>query len=141
MNVVEHEVVKRPGYQTLVLRVRSPHLNLPNPINEVEVAVLDLLAKGTYQLVVMDLSEVEQLNSAGLGMLLKIHKRVRQRNGQVRVTGLIRPLATTYRLCMMDRIMPSSPTVAQALEAHDEETGQHGAGPAPVSYPPDATMH
>ena len=121
MNDVEHQTLKRGDEDVLVLTLRIRSLLPSETITRMKARIADILRENACPLVVLDLSSVEGWNSEAFGMLLTVHKRMAERNGHVRAAGLSEPLARTYSLCGLDRIMPLNHTVAQAIEAYERE--------------------
>ena len=130
IELVEHELADRSGYQALVLRLKPKRLDMPGLIATLREAMLEVISRERRRLVVIDFSEVEQWNSEALGMLVRIYKKVREGGGAVRVAGLCAALAVTYRLCMLDRVIPSSRTVKEALDAHEAKESRRQAMPS-----------
>ena len=126
MSIIQHTVEAGSGGEALVVRVICAGLNSGLAIDEVRSATLDLLAKDSYQLVILDMSDVEALNSEGLGMLLSISKRVYKGGGELRIAGLKPSFQAMYELCRMHRVIPACKTVAEALR-----TGRSGRQGAP----------
>ena len=126
MSHFEYEVVRRPGYVALTVRVVSVQLNHEKTISEIENGVAEVLQKSDPQLLVMDLAAVDFWNTDAIAMLLKMYKRIRERDGMMRVCGLSVRLETPYKLCMLDRIIPLNLTVEEALQEHEKEATAHG---------------
>jgi anti-sigma B factor antagonist len=92
------------------------------PVGEIEAHNVDEVRRGFgsltgEQLVVLDLSEVTFIDSAGLGCLIGMVRRVRGVGGDVSVVStrghLTRILSTTG----FDRIVPVEGSVSEALAA------------------------
>ena len=127
MGVLRHWMVNRRGRPALVLQLEASEMRLPGTLRDLQSGMLKVVRKTCRALVVVDLSPVEQWNTDALAVLLRIHKQVRFRGGTLRVTGLGKHLEMGYKLCMLDRIMPLSDTIDQALEADWKEAGQDAA--------------
>ena len=73
------------------------------------------LAHGAVSVIVLDLSDMEFISSAGLGAILRARKALSKYKGEVRLVHpqpLIRKLLETTRLT---RVLPLFPTVEGAL--------------------------
>jgi len=121
MSAVEHEVVKRPGFDVLVLRIGVPDLALPGAIMDVRSQMFALVEREEAQLVVVDFSRVARATTDGFAILLGIQKRLKSANAAVRVVGLNAALMASYELCMLQRIVPASATLEQAIESYEKE--------------------
>jgi len=130
MELLDHGFADRPGCRALVLHLKPQRLDMPGLIATLRETVLRVISRERRPLVVIDFSRVRHWNSEAMGMLIRIYKKVREDGGAVRVTGLNASLAATYRLCMLDRIMPSSRTINDALDAHEAKQRQHTTTPS-----------
>ena len=120
VGIIKHAVKAYSGGEALVVRVIRTALNSSLDIDDVRSATLDQLAKDSYQLVILDMSDVEALNSEGLGMLLSISKRVSKGGGELRIAGLKSSFQAMYELCRMHRVIPACKTVAEALAVREK---------------------
>jgi len=121
MNIIEHEVVQRPGYEALVIRICTEDLTLSGAIMDVKTAIFSLLSKREYPVVVVDFTRVKRTTTDGFAMLLGIQKRLKENHSVVCVVGLNQALEVSYKLCMMHRIMPHSESVEEALKGYEKE--------------------
>jgi anti-sigma B factor antagonist len=71
-----------------------------------EVAVPKLL---------LDFSNVEHLSSAALGMLINANNRVRQKNGQLRLSDIKAQILEVFVITKLNRLFKILPTRAEAL--------------------------
>lgn len=86
--------------------------------------------------VVVDMSEVQQIDAAALEMLLRCMLQVARRDGTVRLAGLSPQAATVLELTRMDRIFAMFPETAETQpcfevppfeQLMDEPARQHSA--------------
>jgi anti-sigma B factor antagonist len=86
--------------------------------------------------VVVDMSEVEQIDAAALEMLLRCMLQVARHDGTVRLAGLSPQAATVLEITRMDRIFAMFPEAAEAQASFevpqfeqplDEPARQHSA--------------
>ena len=71
---------------------------------------------------IVDLSKVEEIDSAGLGALVAVLKWVRCFGGTLRVCGLREPVRAAVELTMLHRIFPLHATVEDAIKTEDALT-------------------
>lgn len=83
---------------------------------QAKTAMLDLLAKGYYQLVV-NLQQMDYLDSTALGMLVGALKRSRERGGDLR---LVAPTPRILRLLEITRLINVFSIDASEQEATDK---------------------
>ena len=85
------------------------------------------LAVGEDRPLVLDLSQVDYMSSAGLGTVIWLGKRLREMNRSYAVAGLRDRVAQIFKLSGMDRILPIYPDVAAAEAALGEDSSGGGA--------------
>lgn len=68
-------------------------------------------------LVVVDLTAVDYVSSAGWGVMVSVVNRVRDRGGDMRLAGLRPEVDQVYRLLEFPAILSAHPTVDDALDA------------------------
>ena len=78
---------------------------------------------------VLDLSRVEYMSSAGLGTVVWLGKRMREAKQGFAISGLRDRVAQVFKLSGLDRILPIYPDLADA-EAAIEQGGTTGIGTA-----------
>jgi anti-sigma B factor antagonist len=93
---------------------------------ELQQAV-DRGARASHHLVV-DLSGVNLVDSAALGVLLRVAKRLRPRGGDVRIVAGSEPIRRLFEITLLDRLFPLHVSVDEAIAAFDAEDA-----PAPRS--------
>jgi|SRR5437870_9310982 len=65
--------------------------------------------------VVVDLSQVQRIDIAGLDMLLQCMVQVANRDGSLKLAGVSPEAATVLELTRMDRVFNMFPTVSEAI--------------------------
>ena len=94
----------------VVLDVRSPRVDAPVAAEFLQGA---LAAIGDAQRVVVDLSDVQFMDSSGLGALVALRKQMGSQ-GWLAVAGLRPAVATLLRLTRLDRVFPAFASVSDA---------------------------
>ena len=82
---------------------------------EVKNAALKLMSQGARHLVV-DLSRTQYLDSAGLGMLVGLLKRVKERGGKMAVAGVKERVKYVIEITHLDLVLTLCEDVATALK-------------------------
>lgn len=77
--------------------------------------------------IVLDLSQVDYMSSAGLGTVLWLRKRMREAKQGFAVFGLRARVAQVFKLSGLDRVVPVYPDLA-AAEAAAEAAAKTAAG-------------
>ena len=85
------------------------------------------LAAGEARPLILDLSRVDYMSSAGLGTVIWLGKRLREMKRSYAVSGLRDRVAQVFKLSGLDRILPIYPDVAAAEAALGEESSAGGA--------------
>jgi anti-sigma B factor antagonist len=88
-------------------------LNLGNELMTIETAVKRLIEEGARKLVI-DVSGVDYIDSAGIGMLVACNGRLEKAGGEMRVAGAQGSVARTFDVVHMDRITSLDPDVDSA---------------------------
>ena len=76
-------------------------------------ALAPIVSKGAPQ-VFLDLSQVEFIDSSGLGAMLSVLKRM-EKGKELVVCGLTEPVASMFKLTRMDRVFTIHPSVEEAV--------------------------
>lgn len=82
--------------------------------------------------VVVDLSNVRQMDSAAIDMLLHCVVEVARRDGELKLAGLSPEAATVLELTRMDRIFEIFPSVPDAVITSGYEVAQFETLPEPA---------
>lgn len=80
-------------------------------------AVLHELGSGNHGRVVVDLSGVDVLDSTGLGVVLGVVRRVRDRGGEVQIVITEPRVRRVFEVLGLDRSLPLVPDLDAALAA------------------------
>jgi anti-sigma B factor antagonist len=78
--------------------------------------IVQLVEEGRYHLVV-DMEDVEFLDSTGLGVLVGGLKRVRAHDGSLRLVCTQERILKIFRITGLTKVFPIHSTVAEAVEA------------------------
>lgn len=84
--------------------------------SKIRVSIEPLLSTGQRN-VLFDLSELEQLDSAGVTTLIVVFKRVRSNKGDMRITGLNGQPREIFRLLRLDKVFDIFEDVDAAIES------------------------
>ena len=109
LNIVEKTV--EPGITVLELTGR---LALGRESQRIESLVEELAKKGSAK-VVLDLTGVEYIDSAGIGMLVACNGQMDRVGGRMRVAGAQGTVAKSFEVVHMDRITSLDGDVDAAL--------------------------
>jgi anti-sigma B factor antagonist len=63
----------------------------------------------------LDFTNVDHLSSAALGMLINVNNRVRQKNGQLRLANIKRPIYEVFEITKLNKLFKILPTRTAAL--------------------------
>ncbi len=76
-----------------------------------------ILAQPDVEKLIIDLSEVEYIDSGGLSALLLARRQMVDNDGDVRLVGVRPEVQSLLSLTQLDRVFPSYATIAEALAA------------------------
>jgi anti-anti-sigma factor len=82
---------------------------------QIEWLIADLLREGQRK-VVLDISRVLHLDSAGVGIIVMCYSRLKDTGGELRVAGAEGPVETVLKTTGVGRIVPLYSTAADALQ-------------------------
>ncbi len=82
---------------------------------ELKQRVLEELEGGAREFVV-DFAETGYIDSSGLGVLVSLSKKIREQDGELRLSGLNEDLRTLFELTKLDTLFAISDTREGALE-------------------------
>jgi len=87
-----------------------------NNVDDFENSFADQLGDDDRD-VVLDASRVEFFDSAGMGALLSLQKRVQQRNGRLVIAGMNRSVSEVFRMIGFDMVFAIHPDARRAVES------------------------
>jgi anti-sigma B factor antagonist len=83
---------------------------------ELETALYGLLERGAYK-VVVDLSGVNYISSAGWGIFIGEIKRIRNHGGDLKLVGMVGDVHEVFQLLEFHSILEAYPTTQEAIDA------------------------
>jgi anti-sigma B factor antagonist len=90
---------------------------------ELENALYSLLGKGAYKIVV-DLSGVTYISSAGWGIFIGEIKEIRNHGGDLKLAGMVGDVFEVFQLLEFQSILEAYPTTDDAKEAFTRGAGK-----------------
>jgi anti-anti-sigma factor len=87
---------------------------------DAEKALIEQIDKGEKS-IVLDLSKLDYVSSAGIRMFLAILKRVKTAGGQARFCGLIKPVKQVFDIAGLSFRVPLFGTLDEALRGFPPE--------------------
>jgi anti-sigma B factor antagonist len=90
------------------------HLNLGNELMSLEAAVKRVIQEGARKLVI-DVTRLEYIDSAGIGMLVGCNGQMDRAGGKMRVAGAQGAVSKSFEVVHMDRIMSLDADADSAL--------------------------
>jgi anti-sigma B factor antagonist len=67
---------------------------------------------------IIDCRDLTSISSMGLGILVRVHSRMKKNGGDVKIAGLQGVVASTFTLVGLDKLIQMYPTVDDAIAAH-----------------------
>jgi anti-sigma B factor antagonist len=77
----------------------------------------DLVAGAPVPKLVVDFRNVTNMSSSALGMLITLHKRVREANGQLRLCNIQPAIEEVFKITRLNEIFQIRESQADALES------------------------
>ncbi len=94
----------------------SGRLNVGKNLSEAQTMIAELIRFGARK-IILDLSAVDYIDSASLGMLTGCHTEMQEAGGQLRIAGAQGPVDRTLHVIHMEKIMPVDASVDIATKA------------------------
>jgi anti-sigma B factor antagonist len=112
---MDFEVGSRNG--AVVIRPSVPRVDI-EVAGQFRAALLQLIEQGHRSLVV-DMSEVNFIDSSGLGALVSALKalKTQDRNGDIRLANVQQPVVALLEIIRLQRVFTSYPSVDQAVSS------------------------
>ena len=92
--------------------------------SELESALNGLLIKGCSKIVV-DLSGVTYISSAGWGIFIGEIKEIRNRGGDLKLAGMVGDVFEVFQLLEFQTILEAYPSAEEAIDAFAKRTSAH----------------
>lgn len=93
---------------------------------ELEESLKRLLKKGRFNIVI-DLSGVNYISSAGWGIFISEIKSIRENGGDLRLAGMIGDVYEVFELLEFQTILQSFDTVDEAIKSYKKAPGDAGS--------------
>lgn len=100
---------------TTVFRLKEPRIDSVNA-GQLKAEFL-ILAQSDVETLIVDLTEVGYIDSAGLSALLLAERQMASHSGEVRLVGVTENVRSLLSLMQLDRLFPMYATVDDALVA------------------------
>lgn len=84
-------------------------------IAEIGQGLSTLIDERTNPKLLLDFGSVDHLSSAALGMLINANKRVKEKNGQLRLTNIKPQIFEVFVITKLNKLFRILPTRAEAL--------------------------
>jgi anti-sigma B factor antagonist len=85
-------------------------------INEIGEQLASMVAHAAVPQFVLDFSGVAHMSSSALGMLITLHKRIREKGGELRLCGIQPAIMEVFVITRLNEIFSICATKEQALE-------------------------
>jgi anti-anti-sigma factor len=108
--------VSTVGDVTVVELVDKKLLDEMN-IRQIETQLYRLVEQSHFPRMILDFANVAYMSSNALGMLITLHKRVRERNGQLRLCAIQSAIYEVFVMTRLNEIFNIDQSRQQALEA------------------------
>ena len=84
-------------------------------IADIGVTLTSLIAEAPNPKMLLDFVNVDHLSSAALGMLINANNRIKQRNGQLRLTNIKPQIFEVFVITKLNKLFRILPTRDEAL--------------------------
>ncbi|WP_051327953.1 STAS domain-containing protein [Desulfatirhabdium butyrativorans] len=111
--MIEYAITEHPFGKRLSARGRIDALSSP----EIQAALMALIMEGT-RTVLIDLSGVNYISSAGLRLFISIQKQMQNVGGEILLTGLLPQVLDVFKMSGFDRFL----TILSGMDEIDRRT-------------------
>jgi anti-sigma B factor antagonist len=108
VSVVEHKDVR------IVEFTHNKFLDEAN-IAEIGQTLTSMIDEVEYPKLLLDFANVDHLSSAALGMLINANKRIKERNGQLRLANIKPQIHEVFVITKLDKLFRILPNREKAL--------------------------
>ena len=92
----------------------SGHLTAGGALRDIETRLESLVGEGAAKKLILDLTEVESTDSAGVGMLVQTHIAASGAGLGLRLAGANKRVLSVFRMTRLDRVLALFPTTGDA---------------------------
>jgi anti-sigma B factor antagonist len=89
-------------------------------IAEIGATLTSIIDESEKPKLLLDFSNVDHLSSAALGMLINANNRIRQRNGQLRLTNIKGPILEVFVITKLNKLFRILPDRAEAMKSFNQ---------------------
>lgn len=89
--------------------------------SEFKEKVIQLITENEATHVILDLHQVQFIDSSGLGSLLSILRFLHTQNGELKLTRMLRPIKTMFELVAMNKIFDIHDLTEDAIASFSDE--------------------
>ncbi len=107
--------IEKPNPGVAVVRFTGP-LTLGTSLHAVDAQLQKMIRDGAAR-VVLDLTEVPYMDSAGLGVLVQASGIAKQQGGDLRLCGVSQRVAELITMTRTDGLLPMDSDVAASMKA------------------------
>lgn len=106
---------RKEGESGIVLMEFSGNIRMGPDCQRISMEVDQLVGKNLSR-IIFDFSQVDYLDSAGIGTLVSCLTKAKNAGGDLRLAGLKPMVAGVFKLTKLDTIIAIFPTVAEAMQ-------------------------
>jgi len=86
-------------------------------IKEIGDGLSTLVEERSHPKLLLDFATVDHLSSAALGMLINVNKRVKERNGQLRLANIKPQIMEVFEITKLNKLFRITASRAEALSS------------------------
>ncbi|HKR25806.1 MAG TPA: STAS domain-containing protein [Acidobacteriaceae bacterium] len=94
----------------------SGSMTARSPLKNLEMQIEETMAQGVVHLI-LDVSNVDFVDSAGLGVLVHAYNKLRQKGGSLRLCGVQPRLRKILQTTHTDKLLPVDPSRQEGIAA------------------------
>lgn len=100
-----------------IIKIEEENLDVSN-VKDLKKEVLDVLSDRNK--IIFDMSELQFVDSSGVGVLLFFLREMGKKQGDVKLVGINKPVQTLFELIRMQKVFEIYSNVDEAMQVFEE---------------------
>jgi anti-sigma B factor antagonist len=89
-------------------------------ITDIGATLASLIDEAAQPKLLLDFANVDHLSSAALGMLINVNNKIKQKNGQLRLTNIKPQIFEVFVITKLNKLFRIYPTRSDALASYSQ---------------------
>ena len=108
MNPFSSRITVKEDNDLTIVTLNDGQILREDYIKEIEQAIIPLIEQAEHPNLRLDFCHVKYMSSAFLGLLVKIHKRITERNGKLTLCNIDRSIYRGFKITKLNKVFKIS---------------------------------